>query len=72
MADSLELCLALADQPWAHAAHARGVGFAGLVPNLKGFETFLKARAGASRGISQGPTSSNHEEGILDTVVCLI
>lgn len=60
MADSTDLCLALNDADWALEAKAKGMHFAGLVPNVKGYEQLLKARGG--RG----------GDAVLDTVVCIV
>jgi hydroxymethylglutaryl-CoA lyase len=42
MADTPEVCQALAQAPWASEARAAGVRFAGLVPNRRGFERILE------------------------------
>lgn len=43
LADSDELCQQLFKQEWAQQAKGRGVSFAGLVLNQKGFERFIKS-----------------------------
>ena len=45
LADADELCARLAEAPWAVQARERGMRFAGLVPNMKGVERCLDARA---------------------------
>lgn len=45
LADADELCARLADAPWAAQARERGMRFAGLVPNMRGVERCLAARA---------------------------
>lgn len=42
MADTPEVCTALAEAPWAREARAQGVRFAGLVPNRRGFDRILE------------------------------
>jgi len=57
MAGAAELTRALADDAAVRAAKSRGVGFAALVPNPKGFEAMHKA---------------NESARVLDTVVVLV
>ena len=44
LADASELCKRLADAEWAARARAEGVRFAGLVPNMRGYETLREHR----------------------------
>ena len=39
LADSSDLCTRLADAEWLHKARDGGMRFAGLVPNMRGYET---------------------------------
>ena len=57
MADGAELCLRLNDSDFARSARNQGMGFAALVPNMRGYETFKKVA---------------DDEGLLDTVVVLV
>mmetsp|Transcript_7578 Transcript_7578/g.13237 ORF Transcript_7578/g.13237 Transcript_7578/m.13237 type:complete len:331 (-) Transcript_7578:64-1056(-) len=61
MAGARRLCETLLSEDWAIEARQQGVNFAGLVPNMKGYESFRQAsEAGAGEGRA------------LDTVVCLV
>ena len=60
MEHGAELCLMLNDTEWALEAKARGMHFAALVPNLRGYHNLVQARDG--RG----------DDAILDTVVTLV
>jgi len=57
MAGAVELCESLRTEPWAAEAKERGMQFGGLVPNMKGFESFCKA---------------NDKGKVLDFVTCLV
>lgn len=60
MADGVELCKRLNEEPWALEAKRRGMSFAALVPNMRGYE----ALAGL---VEAGPDKS-----VLDTAVVLV
>lgn len=42
MADAKELCAQLNDTDWATQARQEGMHFAALIPNLRGYEAFVK------------------------------
>jgi hydroxymethylglutaryl-CoA lyase len=64
MAGSAALCAQLLAADWAGAARRGGMGFAGLVPNLHGYKSFVRA-SGAAAGLE------GHARA-LDTVVVLV
>ncbi|GBG32180.1 Hydroxymethylglutaryl-CoA lyase, mitochondrial [Hondaea fermentalgiana] len=62
MAGAADLCDALRESEWAKAAKGRGMRFGGLVPNLRGYESFRKA------GMARGADSP----AVLDFITCLV
>lgn len=64
MAGAADLCGALRTAPFAVDARARGMGFAALVPNARGYEGLLRA--------CENPDGDGIGGSPINTVVCLV
>ena len=69
MAGSLELCQRMSDDQDVALAKAQGVGFAALVPNLKGFEKLLQSRAVLDTAVVLVSCTDSHSKANVNATV---